>query len=115
MERGHLETVEPLGLFSTQAQTLGLGQFRALAREHVFVFQYKCPLNGRLGDPNPRLLNHRSGILIQKRALESNIRQHYTGHDTFKFIAGVETLKEVDEVCRVQVDLSSTFESGMDC
>ena len=84
--------------YATKAETLGPGQFRALAREHVFAFQYKCPVNGRPGDPNLRLLNQRSGILIQKRALESDIRRHYTGHDTFKFMAGVETLKEVHEV-----------------
>ena len=40
--------------YSTKAQTLGPGQFRALAREHVLVFQYKCPINGRPGDPNLR-------------------------------------------------------------
>ena len=101
--------------YSTKAQTLGPGQFRTLAREHVFVFQYKCPVNGRPGGPNLRLLNHRIGILIQKRALESDIRRNYTGHDTFKFMAGVETLKEVHEVCRVQVDRSFTFEWGTDC
>ena len=67
------------------------------------------------GDPNLRLLNHRSSIVIQKRALESDIRRHYTGHDTFKFMASVETLKEVHEVCRPQVDRSSTFEWGTDC
>ena len=44
--------------FLTKAQTLGLGQFRALAREHVFLFQYKCPVDGRPGDPNLRSLNH---------------------------------------------------------
>ena len=99
----------------TKAQTLGPTQFRALAREHVFVFQYKCPVDGRPGNPNLRLLNHRCGILIQKRALESDIRRHYTGHDTFKFMAGVETLKEVHEVCRLQVDRSSTFTWGTDC
>ena len=38
--------------YSTKAQTLGPAQFRALAREHVFVFQYKCPVDGRTGDPN---------------------------------------------------------------
>ena len=90
--------------YSTKAQTLGPGQFRALAREHVFVFQYKCPVDGRPGDPNLRLLNHRSGILIQKGVLESDIRRHYTGNDTFTFMAGVETLKEVNEVSRLQVD-----------
>ena len=37
--------------YSTKAQTLGPGQFRVLAREHVFVFQYKCPIDGRPGDP----------------------------------------------------------------
>ena len=101
--------------FSTRAQTLGPGQFRALAREHVFVFQYKCPVDNRPGDPNFRLLNHRSGILIQKHALDSDIRRHYTGHDTFKFMAGVETLKEVHEVCRLQVNPSFTFTWGTDC
>ena len=101
--------------YSTKAQTLGPGQFRALARKHVFVLQYKCPVDGRPGDPNFRLLNHRSGILIQKRALESDIRRHYTGHDTFKFMAGVETLKEVHDLCRLQVDPSSTFVWGTDC
>ena len=102
-------------LFITKSQTMGPGQFRALAREHVFVFQYKCPVNGQPGDPNLRLLNHRSGILIQKRALESDGCRHYTGHDTFKFMASVQTLKELREVCRLQVDGSSTFESGTDC
>ena len=101
--------------YSTRAQTLGPGHFRALAREHVFVFQYKCPVDDRPGDPNLRLLNHRSGILIQKRALDSDIRRHYTGHDTFKFMAGVETLKEVHEVCRLPVDRSFTFTWGTDC
>ena len=101
--------------YSTKAQTLGPGQFRVLAREHVFVFQYKCPVDGRPRDPNLRLLNHRSGILIQKRALESETRRHYKGHDTFKFMAGVETLNEVHEVCRLQVDRSSTFTWGTDC
>ena len=101
--------------YSTKSQTLGPGQFRALAREHVFVFQYKYPVDGLPGDPNLRLLNHRSGIVIQKRALESDIRRHYTGHDTFKFMDGVETLKEVHEVCRLQVDPSSTFTWGTDC
>ena len=101
--------------YSTKAQTLGPGQFRVLAREHVLVFQYNCPVDGQPGDPNLRLLNHRSGILIQKRALESDIRRHNTGHDTFKFMAGVETLKEVREVCRLQVDPSSTFTWGTDC
>ena len=101
--------------FTTKSQTLGLGQFRALAREHVFVFQYKCPVDGRPGVPNLRLLNHRCGILIQKHALESNVRRHYTGHDTFKFMASIQTLKAVHEVCRLRVDGSSTFEWGMDC
>ena len=101
--------------YSTRAQTLGPGQFGALAREHVFVFQYKCPVDNRPGDPNLRLLNHRSGILIQKRALDSDIRRHYTGHDTLKFMAGVETLNEVHEVCRLQMNPSSTFTWGTDC
>ena len=101
--------------FSTKAQTLGPGQFRALAREHVFLFQYKCPVDIRPGDPILQLLYHPSGILIQKRALESDIRRHYTVHDTFKFMAGVETLKEVQEVCQVQVDCSSTFKWGTAC
>ena len=101
--------------YSTRAQTLGPGQFRALAREHVFVFQYKCPVDDRPGDPNLRLLNHRSGILVQKRALDSDIRRHYTGHDTFKFMAGVETLKEVHELCRLPVDPSYTYTWGRDC
>ena len=83
--------------------------------EHVFVFQYKCPVDNRPGDPNLRLLNHRSGILIQKRALDSDIRRHYTGHDTLKFMAGVETLKEVHEVCRLPVDRSFMFTWGTDC
>ena len=99
----------------TKSQTLGPGQFRALAREHVFVFHYKCPVDGQRGDPNLQLLNHRSGILIQKRALESDNRRHYTGHDTFNFMASIETLKEVHEVCRLQVDSSSTFNLGTDC
>ena len=61
------------------------------------------------------MLNHESCILIQKRALESDIGRHYTGHDTFKLMAGVETLKEVHQVCRLQVDPSSTFMWGTDC
>ena len=81
--------------FTTKSQTLGPGQFRALAREHVFVFQYKCPVDGRPGDPNLRLINHRSGILIQKRALERDVPRHYTGRDTLKFMASVQPLKEV--------------------
>ena len=104
-----------LDIYSTKAHILGPGQSRALTREHVFLFQYKCPVNNRPGDPNPRLLNHRSGILIQKRALGSDTRRHYTGHDTFKFMAGVETLKEVHEVRGLQVARSSTFEWGTDC
>ena len=112
MERGHLEAVESLGFLWTKAQTLGPAQSRALAREHVFVLQYKCPVDGRPGDPNLQLLKHRSGILVQNCALESDICRHYTGHDTFKFMAGVETLKEVQEVCRLQVDRSSTFQWG---
>ena len=86
---------KPLNLgdfYSTKAQTLGPGRLGALAREDVFVFQYKCPVNGRPGHPNLRLLNHRSCILIQKRALKSDNRKHYTPHDTFKFMAGVEKL-----------------------
>ena len=59
--------------------------------------------------------DHRSGLLIQKRALESDICRHYTGHDTFNFMASVQTLKEVHEVCRLQVDPLSTFEWGTDC
>ena len=105
----------PWDFYSTKAQTLGPGQFRALAREHAFVYQYKCPVDGHPGDPNLRLLNHRSGILIQKRALESDVRRNHAGHDTFKFMAGVETLKEVHKVCRLQVDPSSTFTWGTDC
>ena len=101
--------------FMTKSQTLGPGQFRALALEHVFAFQYKCTVDGQPGKLNLRLLNHRSGILIQKRALESDVGRHYTGHDTFKFMATVETLKEVHEVCRLQVDGSSTFKLGTDC
>ena len=84
---------------TTKSQTLGPGEFGASAREHVFVFQYKCPVNGEPGDPNLRLLDHRSGILIQKRVLESDLRRHYAGHDTFNFMASVKTLKEVHEVC----------------
>ena len=53
--------------------------------------------------------------MIQKRALDSDIRRHYTGHDTFMFMAGVETLKEVHEVCRLPVDRSFTFTWGTDC
>ena len=75
----------------------------------------RCPVDGRPGDPNLRWLNHRSGILIQKRALETDVYRHYTGRDTFKFIASVETPKGVHEVCRLQVDGLSTFEWGMDC
>ena len=101
--------------FTTKSQTLGPGQFRALAREHVFLFHNRCPVDGRLGDPNLRLINHRSGILIQKRALESDICRHYTGHATFNFMASAEMLKEVHEVCRLQVDDSSTFVWGTDC
>ena len=41
--------------FTTKSQPLGPGQFRGVAREHVFVFQYKCPVDGRPGDPNLRL------------------------------------------------------------
>ena len=52
---------------------------------------------------------------ITKRALDSDIRRHYTGHDTFKFMAGVETLREVHEVCRLQVNPSFTFTWGTDC
>ena len=101
--------------FRTKSQTLGPGQFPALAREHVFVFQYKCPVDSRPGDPTVRLLNHQCGILIQKRALESDVRRHYTGHDTFKFMASIEALKEVHEVCLLQVNGLSTFEWGTDC
>ena len=101
--------------YSTKAQRLGPGEFRALAREHIFTFQYKCPIDGRPGDPNLRLLNHPSGIMVQKCALENDTRRHSTGHDTFKFMAGVETLKEVHEVCRLQVDRPSTFQWGTDC
>ena len=109
---------QPLNLwdfFKTRSHTLGQGQFRAPPREHVFVFQYKCPIYGWPGDPNLRLLNHRSSMLIQKRALESNVCRHYTGHETFKFMASVETLKEMHEVCRLQVNGSSTIEWGRDC
>ena len=101
--------------YSTKSQTLGPGRFRGLACKHVFVLQYKCPFDSRLGDPNHRLINHRCGILIQKHAFEGNIRRHYTGHDTLKFMASVETLKEVHEVCRLQVDDPSTFVWGTDC
>ena len=38
--------------YSTKTQTLGPGQFRVLAREDVFVFVYKCPVDGRPGDPD---------------------------------------------------------------
>ena len=101
--------------FITKSQTLGPGQFRPLAREHVFVFQYKCPVDGRPGDPNLRLLNHRSGILIQKRAPGSDVCRHYTSEDTLKFMASVETLKEVDKVSCLQVNGSCTFEWDTDC
>ena len=40
-----------------------------------------------------------SGILIRIGTLESNICRHYTGHDPFKCMASVETLKEVHQVC----------------
>ena len=101
--------------YSTKAQTLGPGQFRALAPEHVFVFQHKSPVDSPPGEPTLRLLYHRSGALIEKRAPESDICRHYTGHYTFKFMAGVKTLKEVHKVCRLKVDHSSTFEWGTDC
>ena len=101
--------------FTNKLPMLGPGQFRGQAREHVLVFQYKSPVNSRPGDPNLPFINHRSGILIQKRALESDIRRHYTGDDSFKFMASVETLKEVLQVCRLQVDDSSTFVWGTDC
>ena len=101
--------------FTTKAQRLGPGQLRALAREHVFVFQYKRPVDCRPGDPNLQLINHRSGILTQNRPLESDIGGDYTGHDTFKLMASAETLKEVQEVCRLQVDDLSTAVWGTDC
>ena len=44
--------------YSTKAQTLGPGQFRALAPEHVFVFQHKSPVDSPPGEPNLRLLYH---------------------------------------------------------
>ena len=44
------------------------------------------------------LINHRSEVLFQKRAFESDICRNYTRHDTFKFMGSVETLKEVHEV-----------------
>ena len=92
----------------TKLEALDPGQFPAVAREHVFVFQYKCPVDGRPGNPNLRLL-------IQKCALESDVFRHYTGHDTFKFMASVVTLKEVHDVCRLQVNGPATFEWGTDC
>ena len=101
--------------FTIKSQTLGAGQFQGLAPEHVFLFQYKCPVDGRPGDPNLRLINHGSGILIQKRALKSDVCRHYMGHDTFKFMASVETLKEVHKVRRIRVNASSTFMWGTDC
>ena len=101
--------------FTTKSQTLGPGQFRGLALEHVFLFQHKCPVDGQPGNPKLRLFNHRSGILIQKTALGSDVRLHYTGHETLKFLASVKTLKEVHEACQLQVDGSSTFEWGTDC
>ena len=101
--------------FTIKSQKLGPGQFRGFACEPVFVFQYKCPVDGQPGDPNLRLINHGSGILIQKRALKSDVCRHYMGHDTFKFIASIRTLKEVHEVRRIQVNASSTFMWGMDC
>ena len=44
--------------FTIKSQTLGPGQFRALGGEHVFVFQYKCPVDSRPSNPNLRLINH---------------------------------------------------------
>ena len=44
--------------YSAKAQTLGPGQYPELAREHVILFQYKCPVDGHPGDPNLQLLNH---------------------------------------------------------
>ena len=76
--------------FMTKSQTLRPGQFRDLAREDVFLFQYKCPVDHQPGDPKLRLLNHRSGILIRKSALESDVRRHYAGYDTHKFMARAE-------------------------
>ena len=86
-------------LFMTKSQTLGPGECRPLAREHVFIFQYKCPVNGPPRDPNLCLINHGSRVLIQKRIFQRDIRRHYTGHDTFKLMASVETMKELHEVC----------------
>ena len=80
-----------------------------------FVFQYKCPLDRRTGDPNLSLIHHRSGVVIQKRAFESDIRRHYTGHHTFKFMANAETLKGVYEVCTFPGKKTSTFLWGVDC
>ena len=59
-----------------------------------------APSTANLAIPNLRLLHHRSGILLQKRALESDICRHYTAHDTFIFMASVETLKEVHELTK---------------
>ena len=36
--------------YTAKLQTLGTGQHRAFAREHVFVFHYKCPVDGLPGD-----------------------------------------------------------------
>ena len=91
------------------------GQLRALVREHVSPFQYKCPVDGRPGDPNLRLINHRSGVLIQKHAFESDTCRHYTGHHAFKFMASVDTLKKVHKVCRLRVKVSSTLLWNTDC
>ena len=70
--------------YSSRAGKLDIGKHRALGREHVFVFEYKAPLDGRPGDPNFRLVAHRAGILMQKRALDDEALQHYTGHNIYK-------------------------------
>ena len=43
------------------------------------------------------------------------MRRHYTSQYTFLLMASVETLKEVHEVCRLQMKDSSKFLWGTDC
>ena len=46
---------------------------------------------------------------MQKRAFQSRVHRHYTGQDTFRWMASPESTREVHKIWRLKVTDTSPF------
>ena len=77
-------------------------QYRPFAREHVLSFEYKAPLDGKLGSRNLWMLSHGAELFVHKQVFQNhNVRRHHVRHDVYRWTASV--MNEGNENCSPEI------------